>query len=324
MTIEEYYRKAVLDPLGMSKTTAITPTEQGFPGYVVVAPLEGFAVQGGITSASGGVFSTTNDLAKLGVGILNSTLLPADQTRKWMKPSTFTAHPDFAQGMGWEIYRYTHRDTGHVTDLYTKLGDAGSYSSYLVLMPDYDVGFSVIQASGIADAAARSAATQLLADIVSEAILPALQNQAAVESKRNFAGTYTDGQNSSLVLAYNETASNGAGLTLVSLTSGGHDMMAQVTAQLGGAQLVLQPAIAASGPARQLSFQATPVVDPAAEGAATGLFSKQFAVNSDWIINNVATYGGQGLGTFIFDVSAQGEATAVTPAFLRKAYRRQD
>ncbi|KAK7970252.1 hypothetical protein PG996_001314 [Apiospora saccharicola] len=75
MTIEEYYRKAVLDPLGMAKTTAITPTEKGFPGYVVVAPLEEFAVEGGITSASGGVFSTTNDLAKLGVGILNSTLL---------------------------------------------------------------------------------------------------------------------------------------------------------------------------------------------------------------------------------------------------------
>lgn len=270
-----------------------------------------------------GVFSTTTDLAKLGVGILNSTLLPADQTRKWMKPSAFMAHPDFAQGMGWEIYRYTHRDTGHITDLYTKLGDSGSYSSYLVLIPDYDVGFSVLQASGIADAAARSAATQLLADMVSEAILPTLQTQAAVEARRNFAGTYTDGKNSSLRLAYNETASNGAGLALVSFTSEGHDMMAQLTTRLGGTQLVLQPAIAAPGPARQLSFQATPVVHPAAEGAATGLFSKQFAVNSDWVVNNVVTYGGQGLGTFIFNLSAQGEATAFTPAFLRKAYRKQ-
>ena len=234
------------------------------------------------------------------------------------------AHPDFAQGMGWEIYRYTHRDNGRTTDLYTKLGDSGSYSSYLVLIPDYDVGFSIIQASGIADAAAQSAATQLIADVISEAILLALQIQAAVESKRNFAGTYTDGKNSSLTLAYNETVSNGAGLTLVSFTSEGHDMMAQLTTRLGGTRLVLQPAIAASGRARQLSFQATPVVDQAAEGAATGLFSKQFAANSDWIINNVATYGGQGLGTFIFIISALGEATAVTPAFLRKTYRRQN
>ncbi|KAK8088621.1 hypothetical protein PG997_003582 [Apiospora hydei] len=325
MTLEEYYRKAVLDPLGMAKTTATAPTEKGFPGYVVVAPLKDFALDGGITRASGGVFSTTNDLAKLGIGILNSTLLPADQTRKWMKPSTFTAHSEFAQGMGWEIYRYTHRDTGHITDMYTKLGDAGSYSSYLVLIPDYDAGFSVIQASGIAGPAARSAATQLLADIVSEAILPALQTQAAVEAKRNFAGTYTDGKNSSsLTLAYNQTASNGAGLTLVSFTSDGHDMMAQLAAQLGSMSLVLQPAIAAPRPVRQLSFQATPVVDPADEGAATGLFSKQFAVNSDWIRNNGATYGGQGFGTFIFNVSGQGEATAVTPAFLRKIYRKQD
>ncbi|KAK8873313.1 beta-lactamase/transpeptidase-like protein [Apiospora arundinis] len=321
MAIEQFYRNAILDPLNMGRTTSISPTEKGYPGYVVVEPVASFAFEGGISSTSGGVFSTTNDLAKLGTAILNSTLLPADQTRKWMKPSTFTAHQEFAQGMGWEIYRYTHRNTGHITDMYTKLGDSGSYASYLVLIPDYDVGFSVIHASGLAVEPVRSSATRLLADIVSEAILPALQAQAAREAKRNFAGTYTDGKNSSLTLDYNEAAGDKAGLTLISFTNEGVNMMDILS---GGASWVLQPAIAALGQERQLSFQATPVVNSTeAADKATGLFSKQFAVNSDWITNNVVTYGGQGAGTFIFNVSNHGEATAVSPAFLRKTFQRR-
>ncbi|KAK8050012.1 hypothetical protein PG994_011742 [Apiospora phragmitis] len=269
--------------------------------YVVVAPLSGFAVDGGITSASGGVFSTTNDLAKLGVGILNSILLPADQTRKWMKPSTFMAHPDFAQGMGWEISRYTHRDTGHITDLYTKLGDSGSYSSYLVLIPDYDVGFSVLQESGIADAAARSAATQLLADIVSEAILPALQAQAAVEARRNFAGDLHGRQE--LVarpgLQRDGEQRGRLDFCLVHQRRARHDGAIDDAAR------------------RHVAGFATCHRRPGASEA--GVFPGDASRGP-----SVATYGGQGFGTFIFNVSGQGEATAVTPAFLRKTYRKQN
>ncbi|KAJ2968712.1 hypothetical protein NUW58_g10161 [Xylaria curta] len=213
---EDWFQKAVFGPLGMTKTSSLSPTKSPYSGYVVAGDVEVFAFQGGITSSSGGIFSTTNDVAKLGISILNSTLLSADQTRKWMKPNSFTGSFDFAVGLGWEIYRYTDKVTGHVTDLYTKLGDAGSYASYIVTVPDYDFGFSVIVTSGIATAAERSAAAHLLADLISETILPALRDQAAVETKRNFEGTYTAmGQNAStLTLVYNETAGAGFGLTV--------------------------------------------------------------------------------------------------------------
>ncbi|KAI3327097.1 beta-lactamase/transpeptidase-like protein [Xylariaceae sp. AK1471] len=318
---EQWYQKAVLGPLGMSRTSSIPPTEKPYSGYVVVGDPAVFAAPGGITSSSGGVFSTTNDIAKLGLSILNSTLMPADLTRKWMKPTTFTAGFEFAQGMGWEIYRYTDKLTGHVIDLYTKLGDSGNYASYIVLVPDYDFGFSVILGSGIPTPEERSDAVHLLADLISEAILPALRDQAAIETKRNYEGTYTGaGQNTStLTLVYNETASAGFGLTLTSFVNEGHDLLRLLRPALQGEQFVLAPSTV-DPVTKQRAFVIT-AVKP--EGEYSGLFSKQFATNGDWLSNNGCTYGGQALATIYFDVAGNGCAVAAAPAVLRgKSFKR--
>ncbi|KAI3332825.1 beta-lactamase/transpeptidase-like protein [Ustulina deusta] len=314
-TNEEWFQKAVFGPLGMTSTSSLSPTKPPYPGYVVAGDPEAFAFQGGITTSSGGIFTTTNDIAKLGISMLNSTLLPADQTRKWMKPTTFTASLDFALGMGWEIYRYTDKVTGHVTDLYTKLGDAGNYASYIVVVPDYDFGFSVIVTSGIATAAERSAAAHLLADIISETILPALRDQAAVETKHNYEGTYTSpGQNTStLTLAYNQTAGAGFGLTITSLVNNGRNLLHLLQATLGSDQLVLAPSTV-DPKTKQRGFVATAITSP---GEYTGLFSEMFATNIEWVNNNGLTYGGQALGTFYFDVAEDGSAVAALPAVLR-------
>ncbi|KAI1187524.1 beta-lactamase/transpeptidase-like protein [Nemania serpens] len=312
---EDWFQKAVFRPLGMRHTSSLSPTNPPYPGYVVTGSADVFAYQGGITSSSGGIFSTTNDIAKLGTSILGSTLLSPDQTRKWMKPNSFTATLDFAVGMGWEIYRYTDKVTGHVTDLYTKLGDAGNYATYLVLVPDYDFGFSVITTSGLVEAAERSAKAHLLADLISETILPALRDQAAAETKRNYEGTYTAaGTNTStLTLAYNATAGAGFGLTITSLVNEGADLLRYMQRLLGTSQLVLAPATA-DRKARRRGFLATPVVP---DGAYTGVFSKLFATDADWLNNNDITYGGQALGTFYFDLAEDGSAVAALPAVLR-------
>ncbi|KAI1757644.1 beta-lactamase/transpeptidase-like protein [Xylaria castorea] len=311
---EEWFQKAVFGPLNMTSTSSLSPTKKPYPGYVVAGDAEAFAYQGGITSSSGGIFSTTNDLAKLGISMLNATLLPADQTRRWMKPNSFTAGIEFAVGLGWEIYRYTDKVTGHITDLYTKLGDSGNYASYIVVVPDYDFGFSVMVTSGIATAAERSAATHLLADLISETILPALRDQAAAETKCNYEGTYTGmGQNTStLTLAYNQTAGAGFGLTLTSLVNNGHDLLSLLQKIFGSDQLVLAPSTI-DPKTKQRGFVITPVTPL---GEYTGLFSKMFGANADWLNNNAATYGGQALGTFYFDVADDGHAIAAFPATL--------
>ncbi|KAI0454680.1 beta-lactamase/transpeptidase-like protein [Xylaria acuta] len=312
---EEWFQKAVFGPLDMTSTSSLSPAEKPYSGYVVAGDPDAFAFQGGITTSSGGIFSTTNDIAKLGVSMLNATLLSADQTRRWMKPNSFTAELDFALGMGWEIYRYADKVTGHATDLYTKLGDAGNYASYIVVVPDYDFGFSVIATSGIVEAAERSAAAHLLADMISETILPALRDQAAAETKHNYEGTYTGmGQNTStLTLAYNQTAGAGFGLTLTSLVNNGRNLLSLLQSTLGSDQLVLAPSTV-DPKTKQRGFVITPV---APQVEYTGLFSKMFATNADWLNNNGITYGGQALGTIYFDVADDGSAIAALPAVLR-------
>ncbi|KAL6240332.1 hypothetical protein RBB50_012770 [Rhinocladiella similis] len=54
-------------------------------------PAANLALETGFNTPSGGILSTINDLSKLGIGIMNNTLLSAETTRKWMKPGPHTA-----------------------------------------------------------------------------------------------------------------------------------------------------------------------------------------------------------------------------------------
>lgn len=54
---------------------------------------------------AGSYYSSSNDLRLIGQAILNSTLLSPAQTRRWMKPSTFTANDDMLVGSPWEIFK---------------------------------------------------------------------------------------------------------------------------------------------------------------------------------------------------------------------------
>src|SRR4051812_47844033 len=73
--------------------------------------------------SAGGYFSTTNDMAKIGKAILNSTPLPQAQTRRWLKAATLTADVNLGVGSPWEIFRT--RIGGRTVDLYTKNGGWG-------------------------------------------------------------------------------------------------------------------------------------------------------------------------------------------------------
>ena len=125
------YRDSVFNPLGMTSSFSSVPDATQYGRYVITGNATAANLIKGVvpevTIPSGGLFFTTNDLAKFGTAILNSTLLDADQTRKWMKPVSHTARFEYFVGKPWEIYRYTHPSSGLVTDIYTKLGDAGYY-----------------------------------------------------------------------------------------------------------------------------------------------------------------------------------------------------
>ena len=266
-------------------------------------------------AASGSIYSTTNDLAKFGLSILNSTLLAPEETRKWLKPITHTGSLQFSVGRPWEIFRFTQPSTGHVNDLYTKAGDGTGYSSYLILSPDHGAGFSIlIAANDLPTSIARSA----VADTLTSTVVRALESEAAAEAVHNLAGRYVSNSsylNSSITLTVD--ASIGSGLHVTSWISNGTNML-----PLLGIQTLDELSLFPTGLRSPLPGQGEKIAFRGTFGSSTysrevRLFMDQGTTNSAWENLDATTYGGASFDLFLFDVDANGKAMAVTPAVTR-------
>lgn len=327
--ISTIYRESIFKPLGMASSNSSPPTGKAELARAVIAGSD-FALDDDVTTPSGGLLSTINDLAKFGVGILNSTLFPADLTRKWMKPITHTASLSYFVGAPWEIVRYIHPSTGKVTDLYTKIGDSGSYGGGLVLIPDYNAGFSILDANtkDTSETNLRGNMTLTVLDYITEAILPALEAQAATEAARNFVGTYvsTDSNlNSSVTVSFNASTVTGtsSGLSISRWISNGTDVLASPS--FAGKRPRILPSIPnqSDGPGK-VAFQAsinrqTNSYTAAREGPFFGFYWSNF----DWSLVDQTHWGGYGVNLFVFDVDEGGNATAVSPAVTRATLKRK-
>jgi CubicO group peptidase (beta-lactamase class C family) len=316
--IAQVYPDAIFGPLHMTNSKSASPQESEYNQYVIPgnASVE-FAPTTGYIS-SGGLFSSLNDLAKFGTALLNSTLLPADKTREWMKPVSHSSSLSFSVGAPWEIYRYTHPSTGVITDIYTKSGDSGDFSSFGVLIPDYDAGFNVLTAS---TDLTRATVAQTIADIITNTMIPALETQAAAEAAHDFAGTYksdTAHLNSSLTLILNDSSTD-PGLYISSFISNGTDLTPFFSTLFQGPSVKLQPSIEKPG---QIAFRAVPGKVELPHGIIIGHFLEMFNLNFDWIYADSRTYGNLAVALFVFDLSADRNATAVSPAAFRVTLKR--
>jgi CubicO group peptidase (beta-lactamase class C family) len=104
-SLDDLYREKIFEPLGMDSSNSTTPPTSEWFRAVIPGETHNFDFEAGIFVSSGGLASTPNDLAKLGVGILNSTLLSSYQTRKWLKPHTHTARLQYSVGAPWYVIR---------------------------------------------------------------------------------------------------------------------------------------------------------------------------------------------------------------------------
>lgn len=310
--------KSILEPLDMSSSYSglVPPSE--WDHTVIIDPQE-FTIPIGLSVGSGGVASTLNDLSKFGNGILSSALMSRVETRRWMKPVTHTGRFQFSFGRPWEILRYTHA-SGSVTDLYTKGGDSGSASTYLVLIPDYNVGFTILGSSSIPE---RNPLIGRIGDLVGNTLLPALEAQAAAEAASNFAGRYEsniDGYNTSLVLSVDQSKRASPGLLIDSFVVNGTDVIeSQPFYFAPGARLV--PSI--SSPSNGLmAFRVATAADAPSVDISDTLFSG--SALGDYIVGDALGYGGVSLSLFVFDVNEDGCATAVEAAAWRARLRKVD
>jgi hypothetical protein len=262
-------------------------------------------------AASGGFFSSLNDLTKIGRSILNSTFMTPAMTRKWMKPRSFTSNLNSSVGAPWEIFRAPGERTSY---LYTKSGNLNLYSSLFVLMPDYDVGFTVLAAGP-----ANSLQVNRLSDLISEIFYPALEAAAKEEANCNYAGTFRDpsGINSSVTVVTDDRPGlglqqwifNGTDLksTFGALTLPAHGAGVEIVARLypTGLQTVKD------GQVTRTAFRASlDIPGPSGTGFSSTCLS--------WFIVDSFNYGGIGWDEFVFNVDSDGKAASVEPRVLQQ------
>lgn len=305
-------KESILDPLQLKSSFYKVP-ESLSPRSVIVSRDEWLA-SAGIAEGSGGLSSSVNDLAKFGVSVLNSTLLPKSQTRRWLKPVSHTGRFQYSMGRPWEIIRYTH-PSGSVTDMYTKAGDSGNYSSELVIIPEYNAGFTILGAASITT---RNSVVAALADLLTNTLIPAFESQAKAETTQNFAGTYTSsvqGVNSSVVLAVNQTAGAAPGLLIKSFVSNGTEFKHPLY-YTPGARLV--PSIL-SDKTGKVAFRVANANDAPAIDKSKALFSG--VARADFLVGDAGSYGGAAFSQWVFQTK-NGKATELSPTFLDITLKR--
>lgn len=285
---------------------AVIPTEDEATAWTM------YKGDGDLTSPSGGVLSTTNDLAKLGISILNHTLLTPSRTRKWMKPRSHSARLDYSIGAPWEIPRYKNPKTGVVTDIYTKAGDGFSATALFILLPEFGVGFSILSANEVD--VVRNVVIGAIGDLLAETLIPALSEQAAVETESKFGGTYkaTVGLNSSLTFAVNKTEGASPGLRITNFISNGTDVL-EANPDLA------TRLVAVTREGNQVTMEALTEVDAP---NLPSLFVSSFN-GADWLVAGGSPWGGIQQGLFVFDVDKSGNAKDVKPLAYRAKLERK-
>lgn len=240
---------------------------------------------------AGGYFSTINDMRLVGKAMLGSTQLDPALTKRWMKPHTFTSDPQSAVGAPWEIHRAPGEP--HLM-MMAKSGDLGSYSAYVILIPELGIGFNILAAGS-----SSTRNTEILADILTETFVPAVRAAARDQAKTAYARTYVNADRESHITL--DVTADEPGLAVREWIFGGQDVMAllagiygaNTTARLYPTGLATTTLNGTVSSAWRAVYQVLPQTrDP-------GPFSSNCI---SWFTLDGAIYGGVGLDEFLFTV----------------------
>ncbi len=263
---------------------------------------------------AGGYYTTINDLRRIGISMLNFELLSLAQTRRWMKPHTFTSDPDISVGAPWEIIRAPINRTSW---MYTKNGDIGLYSGEFVLLPEYDVGFTVLAAG-----ASSTQTAEIVSDMLAVTFLPALEAAAKEEAQSTFAGTYTDsGSKSSLTVVTDDNP----GLGITSWTENGTDILPGIGALLGATadqkvSIRLYPSGLKSKDRTKIAWRA--VYEALPQPLDPGAFSTSCIT---WSAVDSLIYGGVGWDEWLFNMNVDGtQALSIEPRVLKTQLQKSN
>jgi CubicO group peptidase (beta-lactamase class C family) len=255
-------------------------------------------------------YSSINDMRRLGISILNSTSLTPSQTRRWLKPHSFTANDKFAAGAPWEIYKAPY--VGKSTWIYSKGGDTGLYSGQFSLLPDYDMGFTVLAAGDDS-----SNMRNFLTDIVTAIAVPAMEKASKEEAASVYAGTYTNAiANDTIKLVLDDYP----GLLISHWVVNGTDIVSSFRAT--GIELRLNPSGLHSSDNKKQGFRM--LQNEVISTNTTFVDGTVVQTCIDWLSISSIPYGGVALDEFAISLNKDSTRAAVVEARgFRGVYTRQ-
>jgi hypothetical protein len=271
------------------------------------------------------MYASTNDLSTLGRAILSSQLIKPALTRRWLRPISFSADPAASVGAPWGLRRIQLQPTTQPFRALTAFVKAGTfqvYSSFISLIPEYNLGITVMIAGN------GPLSNFEIADFMGAALIPAYDIAARNEASLVFAGTYvsagtgTDGAalNASMTITTDRAK---PGLGIVSWISNGTNMLdlavkvqsgVDATPHNAEARLYytqLESKIAYGG--KQQSWKAV-FEDTGVSWVDGGLFSTACGA---WVGITGVTYGSLPLDEFVFTFDAASRVVSVTNLALR-------
>lgn len=176
-----YMEKAIFGPLNMTSTSLERPDDS-----VAVLPKGNnyWDVEEGVQRPTGGIYSSSTDLSRYLRYILThyNALTPS---LNWLQPASYSDSMNSLFGMPWEIYRTTNilPDTGRPVTFVTKSGGLPSYSSIIMLVPDYDLGVTILVGGN-------GRLLPRFVKLVTIPLIQALEHMAMDQLQENYGGKY--------------------------------------------------------------------------------------------------------------------------------------
>ncbi|KAI8956896.1 beta-lactamase/transpeptidase-like protein [Daldinia sp. FL1419] len=311
----------VIKPLGLNRTFYTTPKDSLgiIPGgrYQTV-----WAFNMGNESPTGNMYTSPSDLSRVGRAILRSTLLPPSMTRRWLKPMAFSSDPRSSVGAPWGVrqLQFSKDLPYQFATTFNKAGSLGRYSTLLAIIPDFNIGFSILAAGDVP-----SSLPMDIADALSNTYLPTMVNTARIQANALYGGTYRN-QNSPINSSLSVVVDNKTpGLSLSSWISNGTNLLWYSVAM--GQNVTkdywnkIKPSVrlyptglwdATSDGGKRVAFKAV------FEDLSLPNVSKPFTTDcSTWVRVAGIMYGSKPLDQFIFNINAAGNVTSIENAALR-------
>ncbi|KAI1172666.1 beta-lactamase/transpeptidase-like protein [Nemania sp. FL0916] len=321
-TFESLLKDTVLSPLGLNNTFLRAPDRAR--GIIPGTPDQtGWTFDLGEAAAAGNIYTSIGDLSEIGRSILSYKLLDPIITRRWLKPFSFSTDPHASVGVPWGARRINVAGQPYrwIT-AFNKAGRISDYSSVLAIIPDYDIGISVLLAGELPPNANFN-----LLDIVGGVLIPAIEEAARAEAGALYSGHYAFSNTTQLNSSMTITTDDQPGLGVSQWISNGTDF-GYISAALQSGYTPIKPRIrlypaGLEGPGfnggKKVVFKAV-FEDADAPSQEKAMFSTDCAT---WI--NVASviYGSAAMDELIFDVDSNGKVTSITSPSLRVTMNKQ-